>query len=129
MGSRQNDELMDLYGIADIYIQPSIYEPAGIVIHEALCSGTPVVASDVCGYGYEMLVHGVNGFLFKSEDHEDLTRYVLTILDNDELKEKMKIQAREIASKWNFDRKINSLNLILSKLSSSKKQIINESVS
>jgi glycosyltransferase involved in cell wall biosynthesis len=42
-------ELARLYGTADILLQPSLYEPFGLTVGEALASGLPTVASDEVG--------------------------------------------------------------------------------
>jgi len=42
-------ELADLYGEADLLVQPSHYEPFALTVAEALASGIPVVASDEVG--------------------------------------------------------------------------------
>jgi len=43
------DELARLYRSADVVMQPSLYEPFGLTIGEALASGVPVIASDEVG--------------------------------------------------------------------------------
>lgn len=39
---------------ADLLLQPSYRESAGAVIIEAIVSGLPVLASDICGYGFHV---------------------------------------------------------------------------
>jgi len=59
-----NQEKLDLYAAADIFVSPSdgIKETFGITIVEAMASGLPVVASDWDGYK-ELVQHGKTGFL------------------------------------------------------------------
>lgn len=41
--------IAQLYRVADVLLQPSMYEPFGLTVGEALASGVPVVASDAVG--------------------------------------------------------------------------------
>lgn len=48
-GPKIGQELLDYYASADIFIFPSKIDAFGLVILEALASGLPLVAFDVCG--------------------------------------------------------------------------------
>ena len=50
------------YAAADAFVFPSIYEPFGSVVLEALACGLPVITTDRCGAG-EILTQGVQGFV------------------------------------------------------------------
>ena len=50
---------------AGAFILPSVTEPWALVIHEAACSGLPVLASACCGAVSCFVKDGENGFLFK----------------------------------------------------------------
>ena len=56
------DELIDLHSAAAVFVCPSIYEPFGLVILEAMACETAVVASRVGGIP-EIVVEGETGFL------------------------------------------------------------------
>lgn len=47
------------------FVLPSVFEPWALVIHEAACSGLPILASDRCGAVSCFVKEGENGFLFK----------------------------------------------------------------
>ena len=57
-----NQEKIELYSHASVFICPSIYEPFGIINLEAMACGTPVVASAVGGIT-EVVVDGETGYL------------------------------------------------------------------
>jgi glycosyltransferase involved in cell wall biosynthesis len=61
------------YGRARFFILPSIFEPWGLVVNEAMASGLPVIASDACGCVPD-LVTEQNGFVFPAEDKDELVR-------------------------------------------------------
>jgi 1,4-alpha-glucan branching enzyme len=50
-----------LYGVADVVVVPSLYEPFGIVALEAMCRGKPLVVSDTGGLA-DIIEHGVDGY-------------------------------------------------------------------
>ena len=66
------------------FILPSNYEPWGVVVHEAAAAGMPLILSDAVGARVSFLVHGMNGYKFKSNSAEDLKKYMLKIINSDE---------------------------------------------
>jgi UDP-glucose:(heptosyl)LPS alpha-1,3-glucosyltransferase len=55
------------YAAADAFVFPTIYEPFGSVVLEALACGLPVITTDRCGGG-EILTQGVDGFALPAGD-------------------------------------------------------------
>lgn len=64
-GSMSIDLLAVEYAKATCFVLPSISEPWGLVINEALSYGCPVVVSNVCGCVPELVVENVTGFQFE----------------------------------------------------------------
>lgn len=77
-GAINNASLSTYYKTADVFILPSISEPWGIVVEEALNNGLPVIVSDKVGCAEE-LVNETNGFIFKSNDKESLKEAIRNI--------------------------------------------------
>ena len=61
-GRQPREQLARYYQSAFLSVVPSLSEPQGIVVLEALACGVPVVGSNVGGIP-EMVQHGVNGLL------------------------------------------------------------------
>ena len=80
--------LRSLYRTADVAVVPSLYEPFGLVVLEAMAAGTPVVASDTGGLR-EILTHDGTGLLFPPGDASHLTRTVLRLLGDAALCERL----------------------------------------
>ena len=78
------DEIVQAYKSADIFVLPSTLEAFGLVVVEAMASGTPVVASNYGGIRC-LVRDGVNGFLFEVENVPDLASKILVLLRNEEL--------------------------------------------
>jgi starch synthase len=68
------EELIHLHSHATVFVCPSIYEPFGLVILEAMACQTPVVASRVGGIP-EIVVEGETGYLvdFDADDLDGFT--------------------------------------------------------
>ena len=63
-GLRPSRELPPFYAFAGAFVLPSMREPWGLVVNEAMASGLPVVVSDRCGCAEDLVRHGRNGLVF-----------------------------------------------------------------
>jgi glycosyltransferase involved in cell wall biosynthesis len=88
---------------ADICVFPSKYEPFGIVILEAMASGAPIIASDIGGIR-EIISSGKNGILFKSEDADSLSKQILSLYLDVELRKKISHNAMITAEKYSWEK-------------------------
>jgi len=89
------EELMpDYYNIADVFVFPSSLEGFGFVMGEAMSCGKPVVALNTSAMP-EVVEDGVTGFLASPHDNADFVRKTLLLLDHEELRLRMGVQARE----------------------------------
>ena len=55
------------YAAADAFVFPTIYEPFGSVVLEALACGLPVITTDRCGAA-ELITQGTEGFVLPAAD-------------------------------------------------------------
>ena len=73
-GTKQIDELPRYYANSECLILPSIQEPWGLVVNEAMACGRPALVSRRCGCAAEVIVEGVTGFTFDPLDTAALAR-------------------------------------------------------
>src|SRR5712691_13001033 len=73
------EDLIHLHSHASVFVCPSIYEPFGLVILEAMACETPVVASKVGGIP-EIVVEGETGYLVDF-DPADLDGFISALAD------------------------------------------------
>ena len=98
------DDVAHILSESDALCLPSLQEGFSNSIAEAICSGVPVLASDVSDNS--IMVHNhVNGYLFDPNDVEDMCRAFMDFLKlSDEDRQRMGQQSRMIAEQV-FDEK------------------------
>ena len=69
LGAVNNEKLLSYYQDADVFILPSLSEPWGLVVEEALNNGTPVMVSEQVGCA-EDLVNKNTGVVFSLEGND-----------------------------------------------------------
>lgn len=91
------EELPRYYRTADIFCSPAIgQESFGIVLLEAMASGTPVVASDISGYR-NVITAEKDGLLVPPKDSQALAEAIIRLARDDELKSTLASAGREKA--------------------------------
>ena len=78
------EELRDYYRASDLFVHPSSYEAWGLVINEAMASGLPVLVSDHCTGGLELIEDGKNGYKIPMGDERALCEKAKALLEASE---------------------------------------------
>jgi 1,2-diacylglycerol 3-alpha-glucosyltransferase len=109
-GFKQFDELPLYYAFAGSFILPSILEPWGLVVNEAMASGLPVLVSQRCGCAADLVYPGQNGFTFNPNDVEEIGRLMdeTASLSPERLAE-MGRASKKIISQWTPEAWANQL--------------------
>lgn len=81
-GSKNSDELSQFYTMASCLVLPSLSEPWGLVVNEALAYGCPVVVSNLCGCVPELVIDDETGYSFDPSSIEDLHHCLNKIVIN-----------------------------------------------
>ena len=103
LGFTNGNMLKKLYKSSDVCVIPSVYEPFGIVVLEAMASGTPVVVSSVGGL-VEIVQHDYNGVWTYPQNPDSIAWGVDRVLSDWEFKEHIVNNAKhDVYGKYSWD--------------------------
>ncbi|MCC6055771.1 MAG: glycosyltransferase family 4 protein [Desulfurococcaceae archaeon] len=93
-GEIDKNSLRILYSNACCFVLPSLAEAFGMVLLEAMASGTPPVGSTAGGIP-DIIIDGINGLLFRKGDWRDLANKLLTLVQDRGFRDKLSHNARK----------------------------------
>jgi len=93
-GYVSEEELKGAFEAADVVIQPSHMEAFGLTITQAMSFGKPVIGTNVGGIKVQ-IENEKTGFLFEPGDYRELSKLLLSILENQEMARKMGIAGKK----------------------------------
>jgi phosphatidylinositol alpha-1,6-mannosyltransferase len=97
-GVQGSDELIKYYEVCDVFVMPSRAEGFGIVFLEAMAFGKPVIGCN-CGGTLDVIRDGVFGFLVRYGDIPGLASRILSLLQNESLRQQMGQAGRQYVEK------------------------------
>jgi glycosyltransferase involved in cell wall biosynthesis len=103
-GFVDDDTLRRLQTCADVSVVPSLFEPFGIVVLEAMAAKSPVVVSDTGGLA-EIVDHDVDGIKVYTNNPDSLAWGITRVLADDKNADRLRNNAyKKIQGKYNWDR-------------------------
>lgn len=84
------------FSAADLFVFPTRADNLPLVLQESLACGTPMVSCRIGGVS-DLVRPGETGYLAAPEDAEDLSSGIVKLLENDELRDRMRQNCRAIA--------------------------------
>jgi glycosyltransferase involved in cell wall biosynthesis len=112
-GFVNQSELPKYYGLGDVFVLPSTYEPRGAVINEAMACGLPVIVTDRCGSIGDIVLDGDNAFVYPAGDVAALSGFMSRLAGDSALRAKMARRSREIIDTWTFARGVEGVKAAL----------------
>ena len=100
-GPYRQDDLSAIYNQCDIFCLPSLEEGQAMVLHQAMSSGLPLLATTESGAGD--LIRG-NGYLVKSRSEDDLASHLEYLYNNPKVVSEMgKKSLSQIHGEYSWD--------------------------
>ncbi len=112
-GFRNQTELPGFYAMADLFVLPSLSEPWGLVINEAMNAGCAILASDRVGAARDLVRDGVNGAVFPAGSAAALADSLKRLFVDPDRLAAMGRQSLVLIEGWSFAEDITGLKAAL----------------
>ncbi|GAB2580935.1 glycosyltransferase family 4 protein [Spirosoma areae] len=100
------------YAVSDVFVMCStVGESWGLSANEAMNYNLPLVLSDLTGSADDLVINGVNGYVFKTGDVDELTLKIKDILFNNKLS--WKITSKDIVKNYSYQAVVENIRTIL----------------
>lgn len=100
---KPKDILFEYYRASDLFVHPTREDIWGLVINEAMANGLPIITTDKCIAGVELVENGVNGFIVPIENAKELANKINLVLSNDNLRNNMSINNLSKIKKYTIE--------------------------
>lgn len=101
--------LLELYAISDLFVHPAVMEPWGCSVQEAAACKLPLLVSDLVGSAHDLVRPGINGFIFKGGDRQELRNALESMLINYQKWPEMGEHSWAIVQDWGHERVIREI--------------------
>lgn len=117
-GPKHGEDLREEYGSASAFVLPSIFEPWGLVVNEAMAAGLPVIVSDKVGAREDLVEGRETGLVFRHDNQDELAGCMKRMVEDSELYERYSQNAFSLMhDEWNYDFYKRCLNSFIDKAS------------
>lgn len=100
LGFVNQTQLPAVYRAADLFVLPSLFEPFGLVVNEAMLCGLPATVSDRVGAKYDLVRPGENGWVFPAGNVEALAAILRNALADGENLARMGVASQRRMETW-----------------------------
>ena len=97
----KQDAIEELMAVADLFLLPSSNESFGLAALEAMACEVPVISSNAGGLP-EVNIHGKTGFMSDVGNVEEMARFAIDILRNEEVLAQFRANALEQARRFDI---------------------------
>lgn len=103
VGFKRTDELSKYYQCADLFVFPTREDVWGLVINEAMAYGLPIITTDRCIAGMELIKDDENGYIVPVENVEILNEKMNRLIFDDTLRKRMGEKSLEKIHEYTFE--------------------------
>ena len=113
-------DISKYFAASDIFVLPTLYEPFGLVILEAMASGLPVITSKLAGAA-ELITDGKDGMLLNDpKDVNDISEKLNYLINDKVSRENIAKAARATAEKYTWERTAKGMLEVFEKVGEKK---------
>lgn len=111
LGYQNQNMMVELYSIADVFLLPSISDPNPLTCIEALWAGLPLFISEHCGNYPEVIKEGQNGYVFSYNNIETALIKLEKLINakNEWIKNARRVSYQLAAEKYNTRKVVESV--------------------
>ncbi len=99
--------LKQWYKAADCFVLPTREDVWGLVINEAMACGLPVITTEKCIAGLELVQQGANGYIVPIDNSGELTDKIVEILESPERINQMGNKSLEIIKEYTIEKMVD----------------------
>jgi glycosyltransferase involved in cell wall biosynthesis len=102
-GFVNQSRIPEMYACGDIFVLPSLWEPWGLVVNEAMAAGLPVIVSDKVGCSPDLVEEGGNGYVFGHDNRDQLADRIASLVASASLRAGFSARSKQIISRWSLE--------------------------
>lgn len=107
-GFKSKNELVKYFKAADIFVLPTREDVWGLVINEAMAYGLPIVTTNRCIAGLELVDGGESGFIVEVDNTDNLSTAIKDILSDNTLRKRMSKRSLEIINNYTIENMVKA---------------------
>lgn len=100
---QKKEKLADYYKVSDLFLHPANYEIWGLVINEAMSFGLPIITTNKCNAGMELIKDGENGYIVEPNDFSSIKEKIELLINDTCLMEEIKYNNLEKINKYTIE--------------------------
>ena len=117
VGKKFESDLIKEFHKASCFVCPSLFEPWGLVVNEALSSALPIIATKRVGATFDLIEGKQTGLI--AEDMNAFGKQMATLFNDEDLQQLYSKNARKLMQeKWNYNFYNNCLEDAIEKVKS-----------
>jgi glycosyltransferase involved in cell wall biosynthesis len=94
-GFKQKPDLPRYYALADVFVFPTLGDPYGLVVDEAMACSLPIISTSAAGEIRDRIEEGLNGYIVPPEDSVALAECMMRFVNKPALCKKMGMISEE----------------------------------
>lgn len=102
-GFHQKSDLPRMYAAGDVFVFPTLGDPYGLVVDEAMAAGMPIISTTSAGEIGERVIDGVNGYLVAPGDPGALAGAMRRLASDPALRTRMGARSAEMIAAYTPD--------------------------